>query len=157
MDFVSDINKMNDKKVKGKGFPYSLPSVGLGANPSVQAVSLQVSHPPGGRLPLLTYGQLKFQLLKIKNGRRSPSRKIAKMAISTQWFDRLSQNLTLWCTLVLRTLRIFKISNFNKSNMADDRHLKKSKNRHISEMAWPICAKYGILIHTIYSENRIGS
>ena len=41
---------------KGKGFPYSIPSVGLGADPGVQAVSLQVtvSHPPGGRLPLLS-------------------------------------------------------------------------------------------------------
>jgi len=36
---------------KGKGFPYSIPSVGPGADPGVQAVSLQVtvSHPPGGR------------------------------------------------------------------------------------------------------------
>ena len=44
------------KKVKGKGFPYSIPSVGPGADPGVQAVSLQmtVSHPPGGRLPLLS-------------------------------------------------------------------------------------------------------
>ena len=42
-------------KVKSKGFPYSTPSVGPGADPGVQAVSLQVtvSHPPGGRLPLL--------------------------------------------------------------------------------------------------------
>ena len=42
--------------VKGKGFPYSIPSVGPGADPGVQAVSLQVtvSHPPGGRLPLLS-------------------------------------------------------------------------------------------------------
>ena len=41
---------------KGKGFPYSIPSVGPGADPGVQAVSLQatVSHPPGGRLPLLS-------------------------------------------------------------------------------------------------------
>jgi len=40
---------------KGKGFPYSPPSVGPGADPSVQAVSPQVtiSHPPGGRLPLI--------------------------------------------------------------------------------------------------------
>ena len=44
------------KKGKGKGFPYSIPSVGPGADPGVQAVSLQVtaSHPPGGRLPLLS-------------------------------------------------------------------------------------------------------
>ena len=41
---------------KGKGFPYSLPSVGPGADASVQAVSPQVtiSHPPGSRLPLLS-------------------------------------------------------------------------------------------------------
>ena len=42
--------------IKGKGFPYSIPSVGPGADPGVQAVSPQVtvSHPPGGRLPLLS-------------------------------------------------------------------------------------------------------
>ena len=39
-----------------KAFPYSIPSVGPGADPGIQAVSLQVtvSHPPGGRLPLLS-------------------------------------------------------------------------------------------------------
>ena len=43
-------------KVKVKAFPYSIPSVGPGADPGVQAVSLQVtvSHPPSGRLPLLS-------------------------------------------------------------------------------------------------------
>jgi len=42
--------------VKGQGFSYSLPSVGTGADPSVQAVSphVTISHPPGGRLPLLS-------------------------------------------------------------------------------------------------------
>jgi len=41
---------------KGKVLPYSLPSVGPGADPGVQAVSPQVtiSYPPGGRLPLLS-------------------------------------------------------------------------------------------------------
>jgi len=41
---------------KGTGFPYSIPSVGPGADPGVRAVSSQVtvSHPPGGRLPLLS-------------------------------------------------------------------------------------------------------
>ena len=41
-------------KMPGKGFPYSLPSVGPGADPGVQTVSPQVtiSRPPGGRLPL---------------------------------------------------------------------------------------------------------
>ena len=44
------------KKVKGKGFPYSLPSVGPGADLGVQVVSplVSVSHPSGGRLPLLS-------------------------------------------------------------------------------------------------------
>ena len=41
---------------KDKVLPYSLPSVGPGADPGVQAVNPQVtiSHPPGGRLPLLS-------------------------------------------------------------------------------------------------------
>jgi len=47
------------KGKKGQGFPYSIPSVGPGADPSVQAVSPQVIHPvvgchyfpPGLRLP----------------------------------------------------------------------------------------------------------
>jgi len=36
--------------IKGKGFTFSLPSVGPGADPGVQAVSpqLTISHPPGG-------------------------------------------------------------------------------------------------------------
>ena len=43
-------------KGNGKGFPYSIPSVGPGADPGVQVVSPQVtvSHPSGGRLPLLS-------------------------------------------------------------------------------------------------------
>ena len=45
--------------VKGKVFQYSLPSVGPGADPCVQAVSPQVTwsesrHRPGSRLPLLS-------------------------------------------------------------------------------------------------------
>jgi len=45
---------VSDKK--GKVLPYSLPSVNPGADPGVQAVSLQVtiSHLPGGRPPLLS-------------------------------------------------------------------------------------------------------
>ena len=44
------------QKGKGEGFPYSIPGVVPGADPGVQAVSPQVtvSHPPGGRLPLLS-------------------------------------------------------------------------------------------------------
>ena len=43
-------------KGKVKVLPYWLPSAGPGANPDVQAVSHQVtwSHPPAGRLPLLS-------------------------------------------------------------------------------------------------------
>jgi len=43
---------------KVKGFPYSLPSVGPGADPDVQAFSRQVtiSHPPGGWRSLLSPG-----------------------------------------------------------------------------------------------------
>ena len=43
-------------KVKVKAFLYSIPSIGPGSDPGVQAVSPQVtvSHPPGGRLPLLS-------------------------------------------------------------------------------------------------------
>jgi len=43
-------------KGKGKGFPYLITSIGPGADPGVQAVGSQVtvSHPPGGRLPLLS-------------------------------------------------------------------------------------------------------
>jgi len=44
------------KKVKVNAFPYSIPSVGPGADPGVRAVIPQVtvSHPPGSRLPLLS-------------------------------------------------------------------------------------------------------
>ena len=43
-------------KVKVKAFPYSIPIVGPGADPGVQAVSLQVTvnHPPGSRLSLFS-------------------------------------------------------------------------------------------------------
>ena len=48
----SSISSSSSKK--GKGFPYSLPSVGPGADPGVQAASPHetISHPPGCRLPL---------------------------------------------------------------------------------------------------------
>jgi len=50
-NFVT-VSRLENKK----GFSYSLPSVGSGADPGVHAVSLQViiSHPPGGRLSLLS-------------------------------------------------------------------------------------------------------
>jgi len=37
--------------LKGKVLPYSLPNVGLGADPGVQVT---INHNPGGRLPLLS-------------------------------------------------------------------------------------------------------
>ena len=47
---------LSRKKVTVKAFPYSIPIVGPGADPGVQTVSPQVtvSHPRGGRLPLLS-------------------------------------------------------------------------------------------------------
>jgi len=47
---------ISPRLLKVKAFTYSIPSVGPGADPGVQAVSPQVTvnHPPGGRLPLLS-------------------------------------------------------------------------------------------------------
>jgi len=39
----TESTELGIKKVKGKVFPYSLPSVGPGADPGVQAVSPQVT------------------------------------------------------------------------------------------------------------------
>jgi len=51
----SHISKYRTIGKKGKVLPHSLPSVGPGADPGVQAVSPQVTltHSPGSRLPLL--------------------------------------------------------------------------------------------------------
>ena len=58
IDFQNSLTRRLSNKftVKSKVLPYSLPSVGPGADPGVQAVSPQVtiSHPPDGRLPLLS-------------------------------------------------------------------------------------------------------
>jgi len=53
---IQEVGSRGGSKGKGKVLPYSLPSVGPGDDPGVQAVSPQVtiSHPPGGRLPLLS-------------------------------------------------------------------------------------------------------
>jgi len=53
---LRDDQRRGNIKVTVKAFPYSIPSVGTGADPGVQVVSPQVtvSHPPGGRLPLLS-------------------------------------------------------------------------------------------------------
>jgi len=52
----SPLFKCRAVKVKVKAFPYSIPSVGPGADPGVQAVSPQVTvwSSTGGRLPLLS-------------------------------------------------------------------------------------------------------
>ena len=58
--FWSDCSLSSSQRVgKGKVFPYSLPSVGPGADPGVQAVSPQVTwsesrHIPSSSLPLLS-------------------------------------------------------------------------------------------------------
>ena len=50
------LGRLRRVDLKSKGFPYSLPNVGPGADPGVHAVSPEVTinHPPGGRLPLLS-------------------------------------------------------------------------------------------------------
>jgi len=53
------IQKLKVKSYKGKVFPYSLPSVGPGADSGVQAVSPQMTrsesrHTPSSSLPLLS-------------------------------------------------------------------------------------------------------
>ena len=50
---VREIVVMEGKKVKDKGLPYSLPSIGPGANPLCPG-SQPTGHPPSGRLPLLS-------------------------------------------------------------------------------------------------------
>jgi len=52
----ANATKITIKKVKGKVLPYTLPSVGPGADPSVQAVRphVTINHPSSGRLPLLS-------------------------------------------------------------------------------------------------------
>jgi len=54
MDYKA--NAASTRLKRGRGFPYSLPSFGPGADPGVQAVSPQmtINHPHGGRLPLLS-------------------------------------------------------------------------------------------------------
>jgi len=53
---VKTMTSLHNMYKQSKVLPYSLPSVGPRADPGVQAVSPQVtiSHPPGGRLPLLS-------------------------------------------------------------------------------------------------------
>ena len=55
-DEVYNREQLSSKVKKVKAFPYSILSVGLGADPGARAVRPQVtiSHPPGGRLPLLS-------------------------------------------------------------------------------------------------------
>jgi len=56
MPACNDARTILCKGKKVKASPHSIPSDGPGADPGVKAVSLQVtvSHPPGGRLPLLS-------------------------------------------------------------------------------------------------------
>jgi len=53
--FIAISKLVSKQSIKNKVFPDSLPSVWPGTDPGVQAVSPQVtlSHPLGGRLPLL--------------------------------------------------------------------------------------------------------
>jgi len=77
---------------KGKGFPYSTPSVGPGANPGVQAVSPQVtiSHPPGRRLPLLS-ARTAVTFLAAEHHRPLAGTKLCCLVTETHRCEQLAQ------------------------------------------------------------------
>ena len=94
-----------DIKVKGKVFPYSLLSVGPGADPRVQAVSPQVTwsesrHIPSSSLPLLTVSQpakKRSQTAKFSTGKVSIIHSARWSSLSVSWIhcQRLDQ-LATW-------------------------------------------------------------
>jgi len=79
-------------KAKVKAFPYSIPSVGLEADPGVQAVSLQVtvSHPPGGRLPLLS-ARPAVTSPAVEHHRRSAGTKLYCLVTEAHRCEQLAQ------------------------------------------------------------------
>jgi len=85
--------------VKGNVLPYSLPSVRPGADPDVQAVSLQVtlSHPPGARLPLLTARPVPAFPAEVCH-RPSASTKLYCLVTETHEREQLAQGCysTVW-------------------------------------------------------------
>jgi len=86
---------------KGKGFPYSLPSVGQGADLSVQAVSPQVtiSHPPGGRLTLL-FARPAITSPAAEHHRRLAGTKLYRFVTEAHRCEQLAQSCYAACTQV---------------------------------------------------------
>jgi len=91
-------------KMYGKRFPYSLSSVGPGADPDVQAVSLQVtvSYPPGGRLPLLS-ARPAVTFPATKHHRPLAGTKLYCLVIETHRCEQLAQG----CYAAFTTSRIW--------------------------------------------------
>jgi len=81
---------------KGKVLPYSLPSVGPAADLDVQAVSPQVtwSHPPGGRLPLLS-ARPAVTFPAVERHRPSASTKLYCMVTEAHACEQLAQDCYL--------------------------------------------------------------
>ena len=81
---------------KGKVLPYSLPSVGPGADRGVQAVSPQVtiSHPPGGRLPLLS-ARLAVTFPAEERHRPSAGTKLYRLVTEAHACEQLAQGCYL--------------------------------------------------------------
>ena len=62
------------------------------------------------------------KILNFWSGGRHLEKKITKIAVSPQRFDRSLQNLVCWCKMGLWTSLTVKEFEFHKSKMADGRH-----------------------------------
>ena len=87
---------------------------------------------------------------QIQNGRWPPSWKSKKLQYLQNClsnFDKILHSDTYWS---YRAHKLSNYSNFQKSKMAGDRHLKSAK-RDISATVWLILMKFGSVVHIIYS------
>ena len=96
---------------KGKVLPYSLPSVGPGADPGVQAVSPQVtwSYPSGGRLPLLSARPAVTFPTKERH-RSSAGTKLYCLVTEVQACEQLAQGCYLEANLPRFEPKTFRIT-----------------------------------------------
>jgi len=112
-------------------FQYSISSVGPGADPSVQAVSPQVtlSHPPGGRLPLLSARPV-VTSPAAQHHRPFAGTKLYRMVTEAHRCEQLAQG----CYAALpRTIQLVYISNGqvqekNTFNISNSNSIKKTLN-----------------------------
>ena len=90
------LTSMDRLQVKSKFLPYLLPSVGHGADPSLQAVSPQValSHPPAGRLPLLS-ARTEVTFPPEEHHCPSASTKLYCLMTEAHWCEQLAQGYDL--------------------------------------------------------------